>query len=214
MAPKTAPHERRNTPRSPSMPVFHQRRRHTRAGATRAPAPHARPRHTRARATRAPAPHARPRHTRARATRASPPHARLRTHRSAHSRNRAARRPFVLAMPSRAKHVFTTAALPALLLVGALVQAAPAAAAPPANDARAAAQPVGALPATLRGTTVDATLEEDEPFSSCSGGAKGSGWYSFTAAESRDMLVALDADGDMDATVEVFLRQRSQVSSV
>ena len=117
-------------------------------------------------------------------------------------------------MPSRAKHVFTTAALPALLLVGALVQAAPAAAAPPANDARAASQPVGALPATLRGTTVDATLEEDEPFSSCSGGAKGSVWYSFTAAESRDMLVALDADGDMDATVEVFLRQRSQVSSV
>jgi hypothetical protein len=39
-------------------------------------------------------------------------------------------------------------------------------------------------------------------------------WYAFTAAEAREILVALDADGDMDATVEVFSRQRSQVSSV
>jgi hypothetical protein len=116
-------------------------------------------------------------------------------------------------MPSRAKHP-CTAFLPALVLALVLVQAAPAAAAPPPNDARAAAQPVGALPAGLRGTTVDATLEEDEPFGSCSAGSKGSVWYSFTAPETREVLVALDADGDMDAIVEVFLRQRSQLSPV
>jgi hypothetical protein len=116
-------------------------------------------------------------------------------------------------MPSRAKHV-RTAAVVALLLAGALLQAAPAAAAPPTNDARAAAQPIGTLPATLRGTTIEATLDEDEPFSSCGGSGKGSVWYSFTAPETREVLVALDAEGDMDATVEVFLRQRSQVSPV
>jgi hypothetical protein len=116
-------------------------------------------------------------------------------------------------MPSPAKHLRSVSIL-ALLLAGLLVQAAPAAAAPPPNDARAAAQDVGALPATLRGTTVDATIDEDEPFSGCSGPGKGSVWYAFTAAEAREILVALDADGDMDATVEVFLRQRSQVSSV
>jgi hypothetical protein len=101
-----------------------------------------------------------------------------------------------------------------LLLAALLAGAAPAAAAPPPNDARAAAQGVGALPATVRGTTVEATLEEDEPFFACSGSGKGSVWYAFTAAEAREFLVALDADGDMDASVEVFLRQRSQLSSV
>jgi hypothetical protein len=116
-------------------------------------------------------------------------------------------------MPSRAKRP-RTAFLLALLLAAGLAHVAPAAAAPPGNDARAAAQPIGALPANLRGTTVEATLEQDEPFSSCSPGTKGSVWYAFTAAEARGILVALDADGDMDATVEVFLRQRSQLSSV
>jgi hypothetical protein len=115
-------------------------------------------------------------------------------------------------MPSPAKHLRSVPVL-ALLLAGLLVQAAPATAAPPPNDARAAAQGVGALPATLRGTTVEATLDEDEPFA-CGGSGKGSVWYAFTAAESREILVALDADGDMDATVEVFSRQRSQVTSV
>jgi hypothetical protein len=116
-------------------------------------------------------------------------------------------------MPSPAKH-FRPVALVALLLPVLLAQAATAAAAPPPNDARAAAQAVGGLPATLRGTTVDATLDEDEPSSSCSGPGKGSVWYGFTAGEAREILVALDADGDMDATVEVFSRQRSQVTSI
>jgi hypothetical protein len=112
-------------------------------------------------------------------------------------------------MPSRRTHL-----LPIVLAAGLLAGAAPAVAAPPPNDARAAAQAVGALPAALRGTTVEATLESDEPFAGCSGTGKGSVWYAFTAAEARSILVALDADGDMDATVEVFLRQRSQLSSV
>jgi hypothetical protein len=112
-------------------------------------------------------------------------------------------------MPSRA-----IVLVPLLLAAALLAGPRPAAAAPPPNDARASAQAVGALPATLRGTTVEATLEADEPFSSCGGPGKGSVWYSFGAAEARDMLVALDADGDMDAIVDVFLRERSQVTPV
>ena len=47
-----------------------------------------------------------------------------------------------------------------LLVIAALP--APALAAPPANDQRAAAQPL-ALPAGVSGTTRDSTLEPDEP---------------------------------------------------
>ena len=44
----------------------------------------------------------------------------------------------------------------------ALATAAPALAAPPPNDARGAAQALGRLPASVRGTTVEATLETAE----------------------------------------------------
>jgi hypothetical protein len=98
------------------------------------------------------------------------------------------------------------------MLVGLLWLASPAAAAPPANDARTAAQAL-TLPALVRGTTVDATVDADEPSSGCAG-IKDSVWYSFTAASSRELIVALDAAGDLDAVVEVFTRRRSQLSAV
>ena len=104
-------------------------------------------------------------------------------------------------------------ALAALSLLAALAPAT-AAAAPPANDARTAPQQLGSLPASVRGTTVDATLDGDEPFPACSGSIKNSVWYAFRATSSREILAALDAGGDMDAVVEVFERRRSQVSSV
>jgi hypothetical protein len=106
-----------------------------------------------------------------------------------------------------------TGVLVAAVVLG-LLGASPAAAAAPGNDARTAAQPIGALPATVRGTTVGATLETDEPSSNCGRKLKGTVWYSFTATSSRSLLLALDAAGDMDATVEVFLRQRSQLSPI
>jgi len=111
-------------------------------------------------------------------------------------------------MVSRAKHLALLLLLPGTLLAAA----APAAAAPPPNDARAAAAPVGSLPATVRGTTAEATLEEAEP-AAC-GPTKGSVWYALRAPETRELLVALDAGGDMDATIEVYERQRSQVGAV
>ena len=43
---------------------------------------------------------------------------------------------------------------------------------------------------------------------------RGSVWYAFDARESRAIVVALDADGELDAAVDVFLRERSQISQV
>jgi hypothetical protein len=102
-----------------------------------------------------------------------------------------------------------------LVLAGALawaLAAAPGAlAAPPPNDARAAAQPLGALPADVRGTTVEAGLEPDEPPPGCAP-MRASAWYAFDADETRSIVVALDAEGDLDAVVEVFVRERSQLT--
>ena len=103
------------------------------------------------------------------------------------------------------------AALVAVLALLAL--AAPAQAAPPANDLRTNPQDLGPLPALARGTTVDATLDVDEPPSDC-GGIKSSVWFAFTATSRRELLVALDAAGDMDAVVDLFVRERSQVTLV
>jgi len=91
---------------------------------------------------------------------------------------------------------------------------APAAmAAPPANDDRANASPL-TLPATVRGTTVDSTLEPGEPFS-CAGPIGGSVWYSLSApSAARDLVLELDAAGDLDATVDVYRRDRSQLTSL
>lgn len=94
----------------------------------------------------------------------------------------------------------------------ATVSAGPAAAAPPGNDARTAPQAVGPLPATIHGTTVEATLEPDEPFPACGRPLKGSVWYSFTSSTARSVILALNAAGDMDAALDVFSRQRSQLT--
>ena len=98
-------------------------------------------------------------------------------------------------------------------IFGVLAPAPAAFAAPPPNDARAAAQPLGSLPASVRGTTVGATVEADEPPSACSG-TGASVWYSFTAPETRSIVAALDAEGDLDAAIDVYARVRSQLSSV
>jgi hypothetical protein len=92
----------------------------------------------------------------------------------------------------------------------ALVTASGAIAAPPPNDARTAAQPLGDLPADVRGTTVESGLEADE-FSGCAP-MRGSVWYGFDAGETRSIVVAVDAEGELDAVVDVFVRERSQIT--
>jgi hypothetical protein len=88
----------------------------------------------------------------------------------------------------------------------------PATAAPPPNDARGAAQPL-ALPASVSGTTVEATVEMDEPPSGCAASG-GSVWYAFASPGDRPVIVDLEAAGDLDAVVDVFQRERSQLLGV
>ena len=96
-----------------------------------------------------------------------------------------------------------------MLLTGAATQAL--AASPPSNDNRNSAQPLGALPAAATGTTVGATVEANEPPSGCASTA-GSVWYSisFGSSPPGEVGVKIQANGDLDAAVDVFQRQRSQ----
>jgi hypothetical protein len=71
-------------------------------------------------------------------------------------------------------------------LLGALVLAAPAHAAPPPNDNFANAQAIAGTSASVPGTTVEATLETGEPNHFA---GNGSVWYSWTPPQ--DMVVQL-----------------------
>jgi hypothetical protein len=100
------------------------------------------------------------------------------------------------------------------LALASLAVPATAGAAAPANDARASAQALGGPPASVAGTTVGATIETAvaaEPAGGC--GATGpSVWYKLDADADQRLIASLDADGDLDAFLDVFQRQRSQVS--
>jgi hypothetical protein len=100
-----------------------------------------------------------------------------------------------------------------VMLLGAVTQAL--AASPPSNDNRDSAQPLGTLPATATGTTVGATVETAESPSGCAQTA-GSVWYSvsFGSSPPGEVGVKVQANGDLDAAVDVFQRQRSQNTPV
>ena len=71
----------------------------------------------------------------------------------------------------------------------------------PPNDTAAQAL---TLPANVEGTTAEATLDEDEPPGRAFGDA--SVWYSFSVGEPAADPRGARRAGDMDATVEVFVR--------
>ena len=98
-------------------------------------------------------------------------------------------------------------AVSAAVSVALLTLAAPpvASAAPPANDNRAAAQPIRALPASRVGTTVDATIEAADPKSSRCRGFDASVWYRIESAPDSRLAVRVDARGDLDAVVVVYV---------
>src|SRR3954449_5573273 len=88
------------------------------------------------------------------------------------------------------------------VVTAALALALPAAAAPPANDDRADAQSI-TLPANVTGTTAEATRETNEPTERCQSSA-GSVWYSYAAPANGRVAIDLQAQGKLDAAVEVF----------
>jgi hypothetical protein len=89
---------------------------------------------------------------------------------------------------------------------------ASALAAPPPNDNRANARPLGSLPATVTGTTAEATHEARDP-SACRSYEE-SVWYRLETASERAVSIVLDAQGDLDAIVAVYRQQRSQLPTV
>jgi hypothetical protein len=109
----------------------------------------------------------------------------------------------------RVLHLLVASSIAAL---GVLVAPAALAAAPP-NDNRATPQAIGRLPAHLTATTVEATKELGEPFSSC-GDTGPSVWFRLTAADSGRIVLALAAAGDLDTIVDVYREQRSRLTAV
>lgn len=97
------------------------------------------------------------------------------------------------------------------VVTGALT-ATPAVAAPPTNDNRADAVKIDP-PETVKGTLIDATLEPTWDSSNC-GGTDASVWYQFIAPKSGAIIVQFDADGRMDATVDLYRQTRSKLSFV
>jgi hypothetical protein len=93
-----------------------------------------------------------------------------------------------------------------------LVLAATAAAAPaPPNDSRDHATTLGSLPASVTGTTAGATVDPIDPPSGCAR-AGGSVWYQLTTGQSvpRNLAIEVHAHGELDAVVDVFVKERSQ----
>jgi hypothetical protein len=85
----------------------------------------------------------------------------------------------------------------------------------PSNDNRADAIGLRSLPQDVGGTTVGATTELNEPASGCAGTA-GSVWYTVSVGSVPPARVGvkLVAHGDLDAAVDVYQQQRSQLQPV
>jgi hypothetical protein len=92
------------------------------------------------------------------------------------------------------------------------VAPASALAAPPPNNDRANARPLGSLPVTVTGTTAEATHDPRDPYACRS--YVGSVWYRFEATSERAVSVVFDAEGELDAVVAVYRQERSQLPNV
>jgi hypothetical protein len=96
--------------------------------------------------------------------------------------------------------------------------AAPAPAKPvvaPSNDNHDAGRLVNKLPTTFTGTTIGATLEPNEIHSDCAPQpTNNSVWYTVTTPVAQRLAVSLAAGGKLDATLDVYLQQRSQLEPV
>jgi hypothetical protein len=106
--------------------------------------------------------------------------------------------------------------LRAALVFATLAVSSPLAAAqpppPPPNDNRADAILIDP-PATARGTTVGATTEGSDPFSSCAQ-LSSTVWYRISDAPGGRIVLRLQADGDLDGVLAVYSTRRSQLSQV
>jgi hypothetical protein len=106
---------------------------------------------------------------------------------------------------------------PVLLVAAAVaaLTAAPAALAQgPANDNRASAQRLGAPPVSVGGTTVGATRENADPAGACAPTSNSTVWYRLDGTGEGRLIVRLDAADEVDLTMVVLRRVRSETSFV
>jgi hypothetical protein len=83
---------------------------------------------------------------------------------------------------------------------------------PPANDSQRNAEALKGLPATVKSTTLGATTDTTDP-KGC-GLAGGTVWYGIAPGNAARIVVRLKAQRDLDASVFIRERVRSQVEDV
>ncbi len=83
---------------------------------------------------------------------------------------------------------------------------------PPSNDTRSQATRVATPPATIRGTTLGATWDENDP-DAC-GLSGGTVWYRLSTGGAERLILTLKAQGDLDASMAVLRRVRSETDVV
>jgi hypothetical protein len=83
---------------------------------------------------------------------------------------------------------------------------------PPPNDTRSQAQKLGKLPVSVKGSTLGATSDDNDP-EGC-GLAWGTVWYALTPVGAERLIVRLQAQGPLDAAVAVIERVRSEAEVV
>ena len=83
---------------------------------------------------------------------------------------------------------------------------------PPANDRSGGAQRIPGPPGTVRGTTLGATGDDNDP-EGC-GLTGGTVWYRLRAPRDGRILLRLSADGNFDAALVVLERVRSHLDSI
>ena len=83
---------------------------------------------------------------------------------------------------------------------------------PPGNDSQRNAEPLKGLPATVKSTTLGATTDTADPKGCALAG--GTVWYSVVPGNAARIVVRLKAQGDLDASVVIRERIRSQVDDV
>lgn len=101
----------------------------------------------------------------------------------------------------------------AIVGAAAVVAAVPAFAEPPSNDDRADARAV-TVPSTVAGTTTEATRQRNDPVAQCDAGSEGTVWYSFDPSRNQRVSIELSARGDLEATLDVFRRDRSELEAL
>ena len=96
----------------------------------------------------------------------------------------------------------------------ALILAAPAAAAPPTNDNRDDALVLPTFPATVHGTTAEATVERLDPQVSRCGRIENTVWYWIQSAPDGTIVATVQAAARLAPVVRIYRRNQSNIQEL